>query len=56
MVMNNQSLTELIILYYWDKSLLTKKEKEKMFQELQILNQLNNIDDVTDLVNGVFYE
>lgn len=56
MVMNNQSLTELIILYYWDKSLLTKKEKEKMFQELQILNQLNDMDDVMDLVNGALHE
>lgn len=56
MVMNNQSLTELILLYFWDETLLNEKEKEKMFKELQIINQLNNMADVIDMVNGALHE
>ncbi len=56
MVMNNQSLTETILLYFWDKNVLTEKEQQKMFEELRILNQLNDIHDVYDIVNGVLDE
>lgn len=53
MVMNNQALTEIIILYFWHKELLTNKEIDKMFKELQNLNQLSDQDDVDQIVESV---
>lgn len=53
MIMNNQKLTELIILYYWDKDSLSSKDLEKMYEEIRILNQLRDISDVMDMVDGV---
>lgn len=51
--MNNQALTEIIILYFWHKELLTNKEIDKMFKELQNLNQLSDQDDVDQIVESV---
>lgn len=53
MIMNNQSLTELIISYFWDKESLSSKELEKMYEELRILNQLKEKSDVLDILDGV---
>lgn len=50
MVMNNQTLTEIILLYFWNRDLLKDTEIEKMYKELRILNQLIEIDDVIELV------
>ena len=50
MVMNNQTLTEIILLYFWKRDLLKGAEIEKMYKELRILNQLVEIDDVMELV------
>ena len=53
MIMNNQTLTELIISYYWDKKALNSKELEKMYEELRILNQLKDKFDVMNILDGV---
>ena len=53
MIMNNQSLTEIILLYYWCKDTLSQKEINKMFEELQSLNQLQNSDDVAQIIESV---
>lgn len=53
MVMNNQALTEIIILYFWHKELLANKEIDKMFKELQSLNQLSDQYDVDQIIESV---
>ena len=53
MIMNNQSLTEIILLYYWHREVLSKKEINKMFEDLQFLNQLQSPDDVDQIVESV---
>lgn len=53
MIMNNQSLTEIILLYYWHKDVLSEKEIEKMFEDLRSLNQLSSIDDVDQIIESV---
>ena len=53
MIMNNQSLTEIILLYYWHRDVLSKKEIDKMFMDLQSLNQLSSPDDVAQIIESV---
>ncbi len=53
MIMNNQSLTETILLYYWRKEVLSQKEIYKMFEDLQFLNQLQSPDDVDQIIESV---
>ena len=53
MIMNNQSLTETILLYYWCREVLSQKEINKMFEDLQFLNQLQSPDDVDQIIESV---
>lgn len=53
MIMNNQLLTELILLYCYDRSLLTRNEVERLIFELKSLKQLNDNYDVIALINEV---
>ena len=51
MVMNNQKVVEIILLYFWNCELLTIKEKERMIRELRSLNQLSGDDGVADIIS-----
>lgn len=51
MIMNNQTLTERIMLYYLDSELLTKKELSSMKLDLKSLRDIELMDDVEDLLN-----
>ncbi len=51
MVMNNQKVVEIILLYFWNCELLTIKEKERMIRELRSLNQLSGDDEVADIIS-----
>ncbi len=53
MIMNNQTLTEYILLYFWDRDVLTSKEIIKMYDDLRILNQLANKEDVEEIIESV---
>ncbi len=50
MIMNNQTLTERILLYFWDHTELTDKELSSMKNDLKSLKQLNDMHDVDDLL------
>ena len=50
MIMNNQHLTELILLYYWDNSILSDKELLKIKKELKSIRQLNEDEDIEELL------
>lgn len=51
MVMNNQKIVEIILLYFWDYELLTIREKKKMVKELRNLNQLSSDEEVTNIIS-----
>lgn len=53
MIMNNQTLTEHILLYFWDREILTTKEQQKMLEDLRILNQLTDVEDVNEILESV---
>ena len=53
MIMNNQTLTEYILLYFWDRDVLNSKEIIKMYDDLRILNQLANKEDVEEIIESV---
>ena len=53
MIMNNQSLTETMLLYYWCRDVLSEKEVDKMLEDLKILNQLPSLDDVNQILESV---
>ena len=53
MISNNQSLVELILLYLYDKKILTKKETSKVISELIIINQLTDEHDVFELLGDL---
>ena len=53
MIMNNQSLTEIILLYYWCRDVLSQKEINRMLEDLQFLNQLQSPGDVDQIVESV---
>lgn len=50
MIMNNQTLTERILLYFWDHTELTDKELLSMKNDLKSLKQLNDMRDIDDLL------
>lgn len=50
MIVNNQKLTERILLYYWDRSTLTAKEISTMKLEIKSNLQLADMDDVETLL------
>lgn len=52
MIMNNQTLTERILLYFWDRTELTTKELDSMKEDLKSLKQLNDMHDVEDLLDS----
>ena len=52
MIMNNQTLTERILLYFWDRTELTDKELLNMKKEIMSLKQLNDMHDVDDLLDS----
>lgn len=50
MIVNNQKLTERILLYYWDRSTLTAKEISTMKLEIKSNLQLADMEDVETLL------
>ena len=50
MIVNNQKLTERILLYYWDRSTLTAKEISTMKIEIKSNLQLADMEDVETLL------
>ncbi len=50
MIMNNQPLTELLLLYYWDHSILSEKEHLKIRKELKSIRQLGDDHDIDVLL------
>ncbi|MDR3586896.1 MAG: DNA sulfur modification protein DndB [Desulfosporosinus sp.] len=52
MVMNNQNLVELLLVYFYDKSMISKKEENKMINELKNIRQLTEIEDVIEILKG----
>lgn len=53
MIMNNQRLTELIIIYSYDYTILTDKENSVIISELKSLKQLNDEYDVISCLNDI---
>lgn len=53
MIMNNQTLVEIILVYFWNRDVLKENEKEKMFKDLRIVNQLINDEDAKEIVEKV---
>lgn len=53
MIMNNQTLTEYILLFFWDRDVLTSKEITKMYDDLRVINQLTNKEDVEEIIESV---
>lgn len=51
MIMNHQPLTERILLYYWNKQLLTIKQIEDMKLDIKSLRQLMDMEDVDALLS-----
>lgn len=50
MIMNNQALTERLMLFYLDQNLLTEKEISNMIVDLKSLKMLDETEDVYDLL------
>ena len=50
MIVNNQKLTERILLYYWDRSTLTAREISTMKLEIKSNLQLADMEDVETLL------
>ena len=51
MIVNNQSLTEKIILYFLDNTLLTKKELDSMMLDIKSIRELESMADVEELLS-----
>lgn len=51
MIVNNQPLTERLMLYYMDQDMLTEKELSNMIIDLKALKMLTETADVYDLLN-----
>lgn len=51
MIMNNQVIVELMLLYLYDKSILTERETLRLKSELKIIYQLTDEYDVFDLLD-----
>lgn len=51
MIVNNQKLTERILLYFWDRSTLSEKEISSMKLDIKSLRQLLDMEDVDILLN-----
>lgn len=52
MIMSNQKLAERILLFFWDKTVLTDKELLNMKEDLKSLRQLEDEFDVEDLLDS----
>ncbi|MBF7081857.1 DGQHR domain-containing protein [Desulfallas sp. Bu1-1] len=52
MIMNNKTLTERILIYFWDRAILTDKELIDMKEDLRSLRQLSDMHDVEDLLDS----
>ena len=50
MIVNNQKLSERILLYFWDKNTLTEKEITTMKLDIKANRQLLDIEDVDTLL------
>ncbi|MFZ7101545.1 MAG: DGQHR domain-containing protein [Peptococcaceae bacterium] len=53
MIMNNQSIVELVLLYLYDKNILKDTEIRKLINELKIIKQLNDEHDVLELLDDL---
>ncbi len=53
MVVNNQKLTERIMLYFWDRSVLTEKDITAMKLDIKSIRQLTSMEDVEALLDDV---
>ena len=56
MIVNNQKLTERILLYLWDKSTLSEKEISTMKLDIKSNRQLLEMDDVEELLTQISTE
>ena len=52
MIVNNQKLTERILLYYWSQDLLSSKEIESMKLDIKSLRQINDNEDLEALLEN----
>jgi len=52
MIMNNKTLTERVLLYFWDRMNLSDKELINMKEDIKSLRQLNDMHDVEDLLDS----
>jgi len=52
MIMNNQILTERVLLFFWDQTVLTSKELQNMKEDIKSLRQLEDKYDVDDLLDS----
>ena len=53
MIMNHQTLTERIYLYFWKRDILSAKEINDMKNEIKNLRQLDEMEDVEELLSSV---
>lgn len=51
MIVNNQKLTERILLFFWDKNLLSEKEVAAMRLDIKSLRQITNEEDLDSLLD-----
>lgn len=56
MIVNNQKLTERILLYFWDRSTLSEKEISAMKLDIKSIRQLLDMEDVDAFLNDVIEE
>ena len=51
MIVNNQKLTERILLFFWDRSLLSEKELSAMRLDIKSLRQISDEEDLNSLLD-----
>ena len=52
MVMNHQKLVEQLLIYFWDRDLLSQKEIQAMKSEIKSIRLLMEMDGVDDLLES----
>ena len=52
MVMNHQKLVEQLLIYFWDRDLLSQKEIEAMKSDIKSIRLLMEMDGVDDLLES----
>lgn len=52
MVMNHQKLVEQLLIYFWDRDLLSQKEIQAMKSDIKSIRLLMEMDGVDDLLES----